>query len=228
MFERNIDAYSIWDQEKLWKSTVVLIGVGGGGSVVAELLVRTGVGHLVLIDGDQFEESNLNRQLFATVNTLNMNKVDAAKERLLSINPHVKIETYPVFLSENNNLIALYPEAIVCDCADGAENKLIIADLCAKTNNKLVTGGDGIFNFFVAKFTNPSKKNTHIVFQDDIEEYKKDKESMPCFPSPATVWIQASLQAYEVINAILNLDQGADNKIQRYNLLTYTNTVTEE
>ena len=222
MFERNIDAYSIWDQERLWKSTVIIIGVGGGGGVVAELLVRAGVGHIVLVDGDKFEESNLNRQIFATQSTIGVNKVDAAKERLLSINPYTKIETYSTFLSKDNNIIKLYPEAIVCDCSDGIKNKLMVADLCAETNNKLVTGGDGVFNFFVAKFSNPSQKNTHIVFDNQRED------SGTYFPSPVTVWAQASLQAYEVINSVFGYNPETDNKIQRYNLLAYTNAIMEE
>ena len=107
MFERNIDAYSIWDQEKLWKSTVVIIGIGGGGGVVAELLARTGIGHIVLVDGDKFEESNLNRQIFATQDTIGISKVEAAKKRLLSINPYINVEIYPTFLSKDNNIIKL-------------------------------------------------------------------------------------------------------------------------
>lgn len=222
MFERNIDAYSIWDQERLWKSTVVIIGIGGGGGVVAELLARTGIGHIVLVDGDKFEESNLNRQIFSTQDTIGTSKVKAAKERLLSINPHINVETYSTFLSKDNNIIKLYPDAVVCDCADGFKNKLMVADLCAETNNKLVTGGDGTFNFWVAKFSKPSEKNTHIVF--------KEQKGNPgtYYPSPATVWTQASIQAYEVINSILGYNQEVDNKIQRYNLLIYTNAVTEE
>lgn len=221
MFERNIDAYSIWDQEKLWKSTVVIIGIGGGGGVVAELLARTGIGHIVLVDGDKFEESNLNRQIFATQDTIGISKVEAAKKRLLSINPYINVEIYPTFLSKDNNIIKLYPDAVICDCADGFKNKLMIADLCAETNNKLVTGGDGIFNFWVANFNNPSEKNTHVIFD-------KEENSTVCFPSPTTVWVQASLQAYEIINSILDYNKEVNNKIQRYNLLTYTNTVTEE
>jgi len=222
MFERNIYAYSVWDQEKLWKATVVVVGVGGGGGIVAELLVRIGVGHIVLVDGDKFDESNLNRQIFATQNTIGINKAEAAKKRLLSINPYINIETYSTFLSTDNNIIKLYPNAIICDCADGIENKLMVADLCAQTNNKLVTGGDGILDCFVAKFSKPSEINTHIVFKDT-----KDDGTIYS-PNPVIVWMQASIQAYEVINSILNYNQDVDNKIQWYNLATYTNTITEE
>ena len=220
MFERNMHAYSIWDQERLWKATVIVVGIGGGGGVVAELLVRSGIGHLILIDGDKFEESNINRQIFATQNTIGLDKVDAARKRLLSINPNITIETYATFLSVNNDIIKSYSDAIVCDCSDGIKNKLMVADLCVKNGNKLVTGGDGLYNFFVAKFPEPNIKNTHIVFDGVAPQI--------IFPAPVTVWAQASLQAYEVINTILGHHSETDNNIQRYNLSTYTNTVTEE
>lgn len=76
---------------------VMIFGVGGVGSAVVEALGRAGVGHLVLIDADEFEASNINRQLGATVNTLGRKKVEVMKERLLTINPDLDVETHDFF-----------------------------------------------------------------------------------------------------------------------------------
>lgn len=78
--------------EKLCAKRVILFGVGGVGSWCAEALVRTGLVHLTIVDDDTVQPSNLNRQLPATRETLGRPKVEALKERLLSINPEACIE----------------------------------------------------------------------------------------------------------------------------------------
>ncbi len=81
---------------KLKNSCVAVFGAGGVGGGVIEALARGGVGSIDVIDGDTISISNLNRQLLATHATLGMNKVDAAKERILIINPSASVSTYPM------------------------------------------------------------------------------------------------------------------------------------
>ena len=76
---------------KLKNSHVLIIGLGGVGSYVAEQLCRSGIGELTIVDSDKIEETNINRQLIATTKTINKKKVEALKEILLSINPKIKI-----------------------------------------------------------------------------------------------------------------------------------------
>ena len=82
---------------RLQKARVAVFGLGGVGSYAAEALTRCGVGALDLIDGDQYSVTNLNRQLFATTQTLGQPKVRAAAERLQSINPTIKIREWELF-----------------------------------------------------------------------------------------------------------------------------------
>ena len=77
--------------KKLQNSKVLLFGLGGVGGHSAEALVRCGIGGITLVDKDSFDETNLNRQIFATVNTIGKRKTEVAKERLLNINPNCKI-----------------------------------------------------------------------------------------------------------------------------------------
>ena len=80
---------------------VILFGIGGVGSWCAEALIRTGLIHLTIVDGDTVQPSNLNRQLPATQATLGRPKVEALKERLLAINPDADIETIYAYYGEN-------------------------------------------------------------------------------------------------------------------------------
>jgi tRNA A37 threonylcarbamoyladenosine dehydratase len=83
--------------DKLRRSTVAVFGVGGVGSYTAEALARCGVGHIVMVDDDLICVTNINRQLHATHKTIGRSKVEVMKERLLDINPKIKIETHQVF-----------------------------------------------------------------------------------------------------------------------------------
>ncbi len=83
--------------EKLSNATVAVFGIGGVGGMVAEALVRSGIGNMVLIDHDVVSVSNLNRQVFATTKTVGMNKIDAARERLCAINPRLNLITHTTF-----------------------------------------------------------------------------------------------------------------------------------
>ena len=83
--------------ETLQKARVALFGLGGVGGYTLEALARAGVGHLDLIDKDTVSLSNLNRQILATHATVGMRKVDAARDRVLQINPACHVRTYPMF-----------------------------------------------------------------------------------------------------------------------------------
>lgn len=85
---------------RLSSAHVLVVGLGGVGAYVAEMLCRSGVGELTLVDGDVFTETNLNRQLPALRNTLGKPKTEVLAERLLSINPNVKLHLHSVFLRD--------------------------------------------------------------------------------------------------------------------------------
>ncbi len=87
--------------EALRTKRVIIFGVGGVGSYAAEALIRTGLTHLTIVDGDTVQPSNVNRQLPATRATLGMPKVEALKERLLTINPEAEITAIHAFYGEN-------------------------------------------------------------------------------------------------------------------------------
>lgn len=117
MVERNIGILGEERQEKLRNTTIPVFGVGALGSVSAEILVRSGVGGMRIVDIDHFEASNLNRQLHCYNSTLGEHKVDATKRFLLDINPELRIEE---FYTTNDETIS--------QMLDGAEVALMCID----------------------------------------------------------------------------------------------------
>ncbi len=98
-FSRTELLYGKEAMEKLYNSRVAIFGVGGVGGYTVEALARSGVGTLDLIDNDTVSVTNINRQIIATVKTIGQYKVDAAKERILEINPTAKVNTYKTFFT---------------------------------------------------------------------------------------------------------------------------------
>ena len=105
---------------------VIIFGVGGVGSYAAEALIRTGLTHLTIVDGDTVQPSNINRQLPATRAPLGMPKVEALKERLLSINPDAEIEAVAEFYhddDENLKSKILHHQYLI-DAIDSVDDKV--------------------------------------------------------------------------------------------------------
>lgn len=102
MFERLIRVIGMDSFEKLQNSNILLVGVGGVGGYAFEALVRSGIGHITVIDYDVIEESNINRQIIATLSTIGKMKVDVIKERGLLINSNCDIRTISKKLDSNS------------------------------------------------------------------------------------------------------------------------------
>lgn len=114
--------------ERLQRAKVALFGVGGVGSFTAEALIRAGVGALDLFDNDTVAPSNLNRQLIALHSTIGQYKVDAARTRLLDVNPSAQIGAYRMFyLPENADEVDLSKYDYIIDCIDTVAAKLELA-----------------------------------------------------------------------------------------------------
>jgi tRNA A37 threonylcarbamoyladenosine dehydratase len=88
--------------EKLENSHVAVFGIGGVGSYVVEGLCRGGIGEITLVDNDEYSITNINRQLYATTQTIGKKKVEVAKDRALSINPDIKVNIYDKFVLQND------------------------------------------------------------------------------------------------------------------------------
>lgn len=114
--------------EALQTKTVAVFGLGGVGGAAAEALARGGIGHLMLIDHDTIQPSNLNRQLIALHSNLGMQKTEAAALRLRDINPAIRLTLYPVFFDHSTmNTITLDACDYIIDAIDSVPSKLLLA-----------------------------------------------------------------------------------------------------
>ena len=101
-FKKNQAIFSPEEMALLADKKILVAGCGGLGGSVIELLSRSGIGHLIVADGDQFEPSNMNRQLLCTTDTLGRSKAEAAAGRILSINPDADVRTVCRRLDRDN------------------------------------------------------------------------------------------------------------------------------
>jgi tRNA A37 threonylcarbamoyladenosine dehydratase len=114
--------------KKLYASRVAVFGVGGVGGYAVEALARSGIGALELFDNDTVSITNLNRQIIATHSTVGMHKVDAAKERILDINPDCVVSTHKLFyLPENADEVDLSVYDYIIDAIDTVAGKIELA-----------------------------------------------------------------------------------------------------
>ena len=123
--------------KKLQKSTVMIVGCGAVGSFAIESLARSGVGHLILIDFDKIEESNINRQLFALDSSVGQSKVDVAKNRIADINPDIRVDVYNIFFDENIEL-NIKPDFVI-DAIDTVSSKIALYKWCFEHNIPFVS-----------------------------------------------------------------------------------------
>ncbi len=126
---------------KLKDSNVLIAGVGGVGSSVAEMLVRAGVGSLTLIDCDIVNETNLNRQMIALRSTIGKSKVEVAGQRYLDINPSVRLNLKQEYLSEDNVVSLLSAEKFdfVVDAIDTLSPKIKLLLHCLKNDIPVIS-----------------------------------------------------------------------------------------
>lgn len=125
--------------EKLKKSKVAVIGVGGVGGYVCEMLARSGVGKLLLCDNDVVETTNINRQIIALTNTLNHSKVDVMKERLQLINNDIEIVALNCKFDNNFDKSVLFEYDYIVDAIDDIHNKMLLIKFAKENNLKIVT-----------------------------------------------------------------------------------------
>ena len=131
IFERNIGVITAPQQETLRRSRVTVIGLGGLGGVIAEVLVRSGVGQLVLVDFDTFDRSNLNRQVFAFQDTVGRPKTEVTLEFLRRINPGLEAVLAATVDEDNGAALLAGSDAIVLAADDAVP--CIIASRFART-----------------------------------------------------------------------------------------------
>ena len=126
--------------DKLKKSKISVVGVGAVGSFAVEMLARFGIGYITLVDFDIVQESNINRQLYATHSNIGKYKVNLAKERIIDINPDCNVRELKLFANTDtfDKIFSEIPD-IVVDAIDSYTPKLKLIEYCYKKNIKIIS-----------------------------------------------------------------------------------------
>ncbi len=149
--------------EKMSKARVAIFGIGGVGGYACEALARTGIGKIDLFDSDIVSQSNLNRQIIATIKTIGKLKVDVMKERLLEINPNLEVHTYPIFFSkENQNEYDFTNYTYIVDAIDTVDSKIA---LILKAQNE---GINIISSMGTGNKLNPTKLEVADIYKTEV------------------------------------------------------------
>jgi molybdopterin/thiamine biosynthesis adenylyltransferase len=143
VYARNQTSLSCREQLELLRARVAIIGLGGLGGAVCEMLARIGIGRLTLIDGDRFADSNLNRQLLSSTESLGQFKAEVAARRIADVNPAVICRPVPEFLTGDNGVDLLAGVTVAVDCLDSIPARLLLQDLCTSLEIVLVSAAIG-------------------------------------------------------------------------------------
>ena len=186
---RNIPALSKEDMEKLAGSKVLVVGCGGLGGNIIEYLARAGVGSLTVVDGDVFEESNLNRQILSTAENLGQKKALAAADRVKAIDPSVDVTPVCEFLTEENASALMTDADLVVDALDNAKARLGLEDAAAEAGLAIIHGAICGWDL-QAMVVPPGSGLLHQIYSDDYVPASKTSLS---FTPAACSAIEASL-----------------------------------
>ncbi|WP_409227624.1 HesA/MoeB/ThiF family protein [Gudongella sp. SC589] len=221
-YDRNKSLISQEDQELLGKKTVAVIGAGGLGGYLAELSARLGVGRLIIIDGDVFEESNLNRQRFSNEHNLGNPKAYEAKRELERINSQVEITAVHDRISAENGRELLDGADLVLDGVDNARTRLLLQDICKQLQIPLVHGAIGGW-YGQVSVVMPGDDTLSTIYSDpDAKGVEKDLGN-PSF-TPALI---ASYQVAEAVKLLLGKGENLRKKILYIDTLTNSTSVID-
>lgn len=197
-YERNIGTIGVEGQIRLLRSRVAVIGCGGLGGVVIEILARAGIGTLVIADGDVFSDSNLNRQLLSNTGDMGSSKVGVAVDRVRSINPAVEVRDFNVPLKEGTGPLILEDVDLAVDALDNNPSRKLLYSLCSGLSIPVVHGAIGGFIGQVGVFL-PGRPTHLDLFGDGLTE--KGAEAIAGVPSFAP-YVVGSLEAAEAIKLL--------------------------
>lgn len=198
-------------QEKLLASRVLIIGLGGLGSPIAMYLAAAGIGHLVLVDNDVVELSNLQRQIIHSTDDIGIEKVDSAKATLQKLNPQIEITTYNKKLNEKALAHEVIQANVAIDATDNFSSRFALNAHCVKTKTPLVSGAAIRMEGQVSVFNNtPDSPCYRCLYKDQGELDASCSNNGILSP---IVGIIGSIQATETIKIILNLGECLDGKL---------------
>ena len=206
-------------QKKIINSKVLIVGAGGLGCPVADLLTRSGVGEIGIMDYDKVSLSNIHRQTLYTAKDVNKFKVDVVKKRLNLINKYIKINTYNRKASEKNLINIINKYDIIVDGSDNFKTKFLLNKYSLKFKKILIVGAISKFDGHIFTFDFNSKKSPCLkcFYQSEPSDEILNCEAEGILGSTAN--IVGAIQVNEVLKKILNIGKDLKSNILILDLL---------
>jgi len=207
---KNLNALTEEDIIKLNKSHVCVVGCGGLGGYILEFMSRIGIEKITAVDGDVFDESNLNRQLLSNSENLGLYKVTEAQKRINLVNPNVNFIGIKNEITEEN-INMLLPKDVNCivDAVDNVKTRFLLEEFAWKNNIPLIHGAIGGWYGQVSTIM-PGDKTITKIYQSK-EEPNKEVKSMGNLPHAAS--LIASFEVNEVVKLLTNKGDLLTNKL---------------
>ncbi|MER3443812.1 MAG: adenylyltransferase [Meiothermus sp.] len=200
-------------QTRLKQSSVLVVGAGGLGSPVLLYLAAAGVGQLGVVEMDAVDLSNLQRQVLFTTEEVGRPKAEAARKRLLALNPNVAVDVYPLRLSSENALELLRPYDLVVDATDNFPTRYLVNDACLILGKPLVYGAIHQFEGQVAVFNHAGGPCYRCFFPEPPAAAPNCAEAGVFGVLPGVV---GSLMATEALKVLLELGEPLSGKLLVY------------
>ncbi len=215
-YSRNIATISEEENQSICNKKVCVVGCGGLGGYVIEMLARLGIGHIIAVDGDVFEESNLNRQILSDVESLGIKKALAARERIKKVNPLVQVEAITKRLTAENAKQIIDNADVVVDALDSIETRLLLEAFCQELEIPLVHGAIAGWYGQVCTVL-PGERTLSRFYKDKSLSGVEKKLGNPSF-TPALI---ASMQVSEVLKLLIKRGDLLNKKILLIDLLRH-------
>jgi len=219
-YDRNRDTLSPENQNTLAAATVAILGLGGLGGGVCEMLARIGVGHLVLVDKDRFEPSNLNRQLFCQEHLVGLPKALAAQARIQAINSQVRVSATVETLDESNLYERIQDADVVMDCLDTIALRFKLQDAARTAGIPIVSGAiAGVAGQVTTIF--PQDRGYELIYGKNGRDQSDGVETQTGNISYCALMV-AAMQSSECIKILLNRGNLLRNQLWIAQLWTNT------
>ena len=216
-YDRNKTSLTDDECAALAAKRIVVVGCGGLGGSVIEALARIGVGHLRVVDGDVFDESNLNRQILCTEATVGQKKALVAAERIAAINSSVAVEPVVAYLDEANAFEVISGADCVVDCLDNLEARFWLAYACQHANTPLVYGA--IAGWFGQVCTVYPGDVSFVSVYGEPFEGGGESQHKALGNLPFTAHSIAAIQAAEAVKVVLERPGQIRNRLLMVDLL---------
>ncbi|GAB1477283.1 HesA/MoeB/ThiF family protein [Bacillota bacterium] len=215
-YERNMNTLSPEENKKLKEFRVFVAGCGGLGGFIIEELGRLGIGHITAADGDVFDETNLNRQLLATMESLGKSKAKAAQTRMQDINPEITVEPVSTMICDENCSRLIKGHDLVIDALDNIGSRRILERNCELEGIPMVHGAiAGWYGQVAAIF--PGDRTLEKLYPYDSDKGIETELGNPSF-TPALI---ASVEVAEGLKILLGRGNVLRNKLLCINLLDH-------